>query len=194
MNYRCYHLNNTYLAGIHSGIQSAHAQHELAMKYLGGAMAKSPYFAPAKEGYVEWATNHKTIIVLNGGMQSNLQEWEAMLASVSHPYAWASFREEEAALNGTLTNIALVLPETIYKHARQISSIVANWNGSQELETILKNADTHIYLRHADTTRDVWELVTEMYVDDDEVVNKQLYTKFDIELMSKLSKCSLMGA
>lgn len=190
---RCYHINNFYLNGIHAGIQSAHAQHELAVKYLGDTVQKNPYFTPARESYLEWATKHKTIIVLNGGMQCDLERWVELLSrNPVNAYAWAPFHEAQEALNGALTNVALVLPEHIYKHARQISTIVAGWTGAGDRVTILKNPDIHIYLERADTAREVWKLTTEMYVDDDQVTHEQLYTKFDVELMSMLSKCNLM--
>lgn len=39
-------------------------------------------------------------------------------------YAWAPFRESEYALNGTLTNIALVLPWHIYAFKREICALM----------------------------------------------------------------------
>lgn len=113
---RCYHLANFYLPGIHAGIQSAHVQHELAIKYLQDDDADESQ----AEMYKEWAFNYKTIIVLNGGWQASLQEWVQFLSSNEHPFAWAHFHEEQDALNGALTNVGVVLPQHIYGVSREL--------------------------------------------------------------------------
>lgn len=201
---RCYHLCNFYLAGIHAGIQSAHTQHELAIKYL----ASTPYrnlaadesmneygarlddFHDAKASYIDWANNHKTMILLNGGMMSHLLELETFLAENKHVLAWASFREEEAALNGALTNIGLVLPEHMYRWTRQILKF-------------LDRADCGITTLAEDCTDDILciERVgpgakhsVELSVDHAKDGNVKLYfyTAFDIELLRKLDRLKLM--
>ncbi len=116
---RCYHLGNTYLPGIHAGIQSAHSQHELAVKYL----LTADCHAAQAEMYKEWLLNHKTMIVLNGGWQSSLQEWVKLLESQDHPYAWTTFHEELDSLNGALTNVAIVLPYHIYGVGRELRDV-----------------------------------------------------------------------
>lgn len=182
MNMRCYHLNNFYMGGIHAGIQSAHAQHELAMKYMGDAVVKSPHFVPAKEGYIEWATNHKTIIVLNAGMQVDLKSWITKLESNSfHSFAWAPFFEAEEALNGALTNIALVLPERIYGYAREVTR--ARNAGTQWIRKV-NRIDDGVECRYYDTDEGA-KLVAP---DGDELT----FTMFELQLMSDLSKCGLM--
>lgn len=184
MNYRCYHLNNMYLAAVHAGLQSAHAQHELAIKYLDSSesLAETPIHEPAKAGYLEWAKNHKTIIVLNGGMQSNLLEWETMLASAPHPYAWASFRESEEALNGALTNIALVLPEKIYSYAKEVTRAD---NAPMGVCAVVRRLEDNAECRYKRISNGGAKLYAP---DGDELV----FSEFELDLMAKLSRCGLM--
>ena len=106
---RCYHMQNMYLSGTQAGIQTAHAQHEMAIKYL---FEKND--GQCHDMYLDWAKNHKTIILLNGGMMAQLSAIKQMLESSDNPYPWACFHESEAALNGALTNIGVVLPYKIY--------------------------------------------------------------------------------
>lgn len=189
---RCYHLNNFYCQNIMAGIQSAHAQHELMLKYLDplNEEAKSPYHQPQIHSYLEWARNHKTIIVLNAGMQSDLQSWVEFLAPLTHPYAWARFHEAEEALNGALTNVAVVLPERIYAFSRQITSAIQSGRSYDLINTdttyvsLVPRAGGEFKL-----VRKSRELVTDEFVENPEEWN---YTKYDIELMSRLSKCGLM--
>ena len=104
---RCYHLNNMYLSSIQQGIQSAHAQMELFVKYVDNS--------PQKEMLYDWGKNHKTMIVLNGGYLADMQEALEFFMHPENPYAFAEFYEGEDALGGIMTNIAIVLPEKIYK-------------------------------------------------------------------------------
>lgn len=186
---RCYHLNNFYLAGIHAGIQSAHAQHEMAIKYL--APYRSSGYEEAALSYMEWAEQHKTIIVLNGGMEIQLKSMLELLDSEPHHYAYAPFCESKEALNGALTNIALVLPERMYKFARDIVSAVRGGRDGLIVDTYglrlmlvpVPNGFTVQFIEKVGgewvggLTRDdlVWE-----------------YSHFDIKLMEKFCYCSLM--
>lgn len=198
---RCYHLNNTYIIGIHAGIQSAHTQHELAIKYL----ASTPYrnlaadesmneygarldlFHDAKAEYIDWANNHKTLILLNGGMMSHLVEFETFLTENSHAFAWATFREEEAALNGAMTNLGIVLPEHMYRWNRQIlklldaPGITAALGGEDGIRLIEKDGQGD-------------ELSVQLSVDGEDGVKVYIYKSFEIELMQRLDRLKLMGA
>ena len=70
----------------------------------------------------DWADRDKTVIVLNGGYQSSLQELCEKLKPLSGTYPWASFCEEQEALNGAMTAVAVVLPE--YMYAPQYAEVV----------------------------------------------------------------------
>lgn len=182
---RCYHLNNFYLGGIHAGIQSAHAQHELMLKYLDplNEEAKSPYLEPQRAGYLEWARDHKTIIVLNAGMQSNLEDWVEFLIPITHSYAWASFNESVEALNGALTNVALVLPARIYEWAREVTRAVGTLPNNVLGERVVLGRQVGTFYRQATGTGEI------TFNTGAETIH---YTAFDLELMSRLSKCGLM--
>lgn len=104
---RCYHFSNMYLSSIQQGIQSAHAQMELFIKYKNKT--------PEKDILFDWAENHKTMIVLNGGYLSTMVEAVHFFNTPKNPYPFSTFYESEDALGGILTNIAIILPEKIYK-------------------------------------------------------------------------------
>ena len=112
---RAYFFGNMYLSSIQQGIQAAHATHELFTKY------NTPGVAQAN--LREWAENHKTMILLNGGYAATIQELVDFLAeqgdhSVEYPFA--PFHEEVASLNGALTTVGVILPEKIYLTAAAI--------------------------------------------------------------------------
>lgn len=105
---RLYSLTNMYTSGIHAGIQTAHAVHEMFTKYG----------ERGEEGYKlhDWARSHKTIIVLNGGYQSHLEEAYKQIGKLATdlklPYS--KFHESKEALNEALTAIAIIIPQEIY--------------------------------------------------------------------------------
>jgi hypothetical protein len=104
-----------YLSSIQQGIQAAHVTHELFLKYTDfGDPSK-----PAVKLY-EWANEHKTMVLLNGGYAANLQELIWMFMSKENPYPWAEFEEEMDSLNGALTSVGIILPEKIYETAKAI--------------------------------------------------------------------------
>lgn len=109
MQLRCYHFGNMYLSSIQQGIQAAHAQMEMFVKYNENCEDKK-----ARDDLYFWANDHKTMICLNGGYASNMQEIVQLLSSKENPYAWAPFYESTEAMAGLLTNIAIILPENIY--------------------------------------------------------------------------------
>lgn len=106
---RAYFFQNFYLQGIHAGIQSQHTTAEMFIKY------PTSLFNQKISSYLwDWAKNHKTTIVLSGGMQCHLEEILTLLESKYNPYPWASFCEAEFSLNGALTNVGIILPERIF--------------------------------------------------------------------------------
>ncbi len=103
--WRLYTFTNVYISSIQKGIQTAHVVSDLFGKY-------------SNKNYClnEWASNHKTIIVLNGGNQSMLEQtfrdMEAFAEKGNYPYAM--FNEDIQSLNGAVTAIGIVLPNEIY--------------------------------------------------------------------------------
>lgn len=195
---RCYHFCNMYLAGVHAGIQSAHAQHELAIKYL----ASTPYhnlatdesmnecgarladFHDVQTSYIDWATNHKTMILLNAGMHGDLLKIEEFLDSYknheSNRFPYASFREAEYALNGALTNVCIVLPKEMYEYNRYIQSFEqAPWPG---YESFSHDGVIFDLRRNQDLTVDLSSSGEVIFT----------YNQFDLELIKRMSTMKLM--
>ena len=115
------------MSSIQQGIQSAHAQMELFVKYkeqdlydYASSTGENPpehvVKASTKANMLyDWAKHHKTMIVLNGGYLSTMKEALIFLDVTENPYPFAEFYESEEAMGGMLTNIAIVLPEKIYQ-------------------------------------------------------------------------------
>lgn len=184
---RCYHFCNMYLGGLQAGLQSAHTQHELALKYLAGDRTGT-----AACGYLEWAQLHKTVILLNGGMAKQLLELEAFLTENDHGYAWASFREEQDAINGAITNVGIVLPERMYAISRPLMrAIELNKSGSR-CEISHDGDDGYLIYRGAGTEPDGARYIVE-FVDGDGHAWAWRYTSFDIQLIERMQRCNLMS-
>jgi len=105
---RAYFWNNMYLTGIHSGIQSQHTTAEMFLKYC------YPLSDDKGQMVFDWAHNHKTTIVLNGGYAEHLKDLAKFLHTSFNPYPWSYFRESAEALGGCFTNVGIILPEKIY--------------------------------------------------------------------------------
>jgi len=110
---RLYTFTNMYLSDIQRGIQTAHIVSNLYSKYYthdDGTMI---------EQLDDWASLHKTIIVLNGGYSQHIQALHLLMSEQSE-YPFAQFRESDEALDGALTAVGIVIPERIYDTARQL--------------------------------------------------------------------------
>lgn len=128
---RCYHFGNFYLSSIQQGIQSAHAQMELFVKYQDTGINYAEDYQPTineieyqqkVNDLYDWAENHKTMVCLNGGALQDLKNIEELMKDVGNKYPWSTFYEDEYSLGAILTNIAIVLPEEIYDTAAKIRS------------------------------------------------------------------------
>jgi len=126
------------MSSIQQGIQAAHAQTRMALKYpqmdlreicIANGRNPEPYEIKLKnttDMYFDWAQNHETMICLSGGMDINLQEIKQLMAQPENTYPWAYFNEAQEAMAGMLTNVAIVLPEHIYEAAANIRA--RKWN------------------------------------------------------------------
>lgn len=123
---RLYFFNNMYLGGIQAGIQAGHAAVELMLKYGDEPAVK------------DWAENHKTFIILNGGDSDNLHAIYNEIMELPE-YYYAAFREP--GVNNSLTSIALLVPESVYEAASVMRSIPGSelWNTSDERAIKLLN-------------------------------------------------------
>lgn len=103
---RLYTFSNMYLSSIQIGIQTAHVTAELFMK------------SHSEEGnmfLLDWANNHKTMILLNAGYSEELRRLIEFFDTNDNPYPWASFNEGQDALDGALTCVGIVVPEKVYE-------------------------------------------------------------------------------
>lgn len=112
---RCYHFSYFYLSPIQQGIQAAHAQMEMFVKYQ--PSSTEPHL---HNQLIDWAQNHKTMICLNAGMQSMVEAIHETMSDENNMHPWACFYEEAGAVSPveTLTNVCVVLPEKIYNNVR----------------------------------------------------------------------------
>jgi hypothetical protein len=109
---RFYTFVNFYLSSLQQGIQSFHVCHEMFMKY------QDPIFDPETSRLYDWAKNHKTMIVLNGGANQDILDKYLFLSreagAFSFPAPFTSFSEDEYSLGGVMTAVGIILPEEIY--------------------------------------------------------------------------------
>ena len=118
---RCYHFGNMYLSSIQQGIQSAHGQMELFNKYV----PQTDEDAVPDELFTQlfdWSQNHKTMICLNAGDLYSMNEVYNFVNNSNNPYPYAKFNESADAMDGLMTNIAMVLPPKIYEVSKLLRS------------------------------------------------------------------------
>lgn len=108
---RGYFITNMYLSPIQCGIQAAHCIHDMFVSYV---VDHSPA-REAADNLKQWASDHKTMIVLNGGASSDLESLYTTIdfAAKQHkaneaPFPYGTFREE--GLEGALTCVGVILP------------------------------------------------------------------------------------
>jgi hypothetical protein len=104
-----------YLSSIQQGIQAAHVISDMFVKY--------DYHDAEAEMLHDWATDHKTMILLNGGYSETLRELTQFFDNQENPYPWCAFNEGEDALDGALTSVGIVLPEKIYETTAYLRSM-----------------------------------------------------------------------
>lgn len=109
---RLYAFQNMYLSGVQAGIQTQHSTVQLFVKYQPNMEPD-----PRTELLYEWATNHETTIILNGGDHENLACIYEVLADLD-TLPFAAFREE--GVNNSLTNVCVVVPEDMYTEAKNL--------------------------------------------------------------------------
>ena len=113
---RLYLFNNHYISAIQHGIQGLHSFAELFVRH--------GLDSPQARVVMDWNREHKTVIVLNGGYADTLQtvfdrleavarDWTAGMAGIE-VLPVAKFHEEQAALAGALTSVAVVVPAGAY--------------------------------------------------------------------------------
>ena len=117
---RFYSFVNFYLSSIQQGVQSFHVCHEMFNKYQDDPSVPSSH--PSDKAYRqlrEWSKYHKTLIVLNGGANTDIEDTyyllEKLSKNLSIPLPFAKFHEDEKSLGGIMTACGCVLPQEIYE-------------------------------------------------------------------------------
>lgn len=194
--FRCYHFGNFYFSGVHAGIQSHHSFMEIFNKFKNKQNSTQYYMLN------KWAEENKTVIVLNGGMESNLEEFEMFMNKDENPFAWASFREGKEATNSSLTNIGVILPDYIFKMSSEIVKkhpLVLKEKGIgdgvsyDDNNTSIKVVDGGIVVSHTSSFKS-HPLINSMIKEkpNEFSIKERLYSDFEVELMARMSFCRLM--
>lgn len=104
---RLYSFVNYYLSPLQHGLQTAHCVSEMYVTPQSGA---------ARSRFNDWAENHKTIIICNGGNAAMLQTLYEQLKTLGDRLYLpvVKFHEDEQSLNTALTSVAIILPEHLY--------------------------------------------------------------------------------
>jgi hypothetical protein len=117
--YRCYTFTLYQLSSIQQGIQAGHAAVELGIKAYKRQMQlrEGTWFSM----YYKWATDWKTMVLLNGGDIEELCDIRNFFSSADvYQYPTAAFHESLESLSGLLTSVAIILPARIFKTAEEL--------------------------------------------------------------------------
>ena len=129
---RFYGFCNYYLSGLQQALQSAHVISDLAVKY--------PATSKENQTYREWAKNHKTIILLNGGNSADLEYINEQLTNFRKrgmPLPFTKFHEDEQSLNQALTAVGVVVPEKYYSVSPVYRALKNSGKQIDEIQKIL---------------------------------------------------------
>jgi hypothetical protein len=126
---RAYFFVNAALKPVQHGLQVAHCMTEMAID------ARSPN-ARTKQ-FFEWAISHKTIIVLEGGLDHAFHKGLVDLCEflkTGKDVMWASFTEDEETMNRMMTCVGVIVPEEVYERAQRVREKLEeiDWDGLQD--------------------------------------------------------------
>lgn len=169
---RLYTFTHSMLSPIAKGIQSLHSTVELFNSYTpnpGNNEEVRVNDDISKDAYsilFDWSLNHKTVISLNPGVSSDLEELNYLFQDPENFYPWAVFNED--SLKGLITSISIVLPEKIYNMAYYFKT--GNFKFDYNFRRFQYNHKGNV------TLEELQELATYGY-----------YTDFEIELVQRLA-------
>lgn len=166
---RLYTFTNLYLSSIQNGIQTGHVIHEMFVKYapkfIHDSNVNLTHDSEMYDMIYDWAENHKTMILLNGGYSDNLRELMLRFGQNENPFPWEYFREGQDALDSALTCVGIILPEKIYESAAYIRSLPFH-KKTEELSNIESFGNIELNLKGKEVTFELskWEfdLVNEL--------------------------------
>ena len=119
IEYRAYFFGNMYLSSIQQGIQAAHVVADMFMKYEQDNLV-------ALDILHEWATSHKTMVLLNAGYSEEIRALHRLFDDRGNKYPYDYFTEAAEALDGALTCIGIVLPNAVYETAKALRERVVS--------------------------------------------------------------------
>lgn len=126
---RFYSFTNYYLSSIQQGIQPAHCIADMFIKYADESAERV--------ALLDWATNHKTMICLNGGNAAVIRDTYEVLARLAGdlnlPFGY--FHEDEQSLDGTMTCCGIIVPEYIYSASQYLRA------GNEEIDVGLNDVE-----------------------------------------------------
>lgn len=163
---RMYTYTHAWLSSIQKAIQSWHCSDDMDIKYVDQPMML--------DQLIDRKKNHKTVMVMNGGNSSMLEELHKFFDNSDNPYPFGSFHEDEMSLNCAITSVGICLPEKIYS----------------AMEFIRKRAGFLTYQATLmdDNTRQRQIVLTSK---DGNTLSSVVYTQYEKELIEKLSTYSL---
>lgn len=174
---RLYTFVNFYLSSIQQGIQSAHVVHTLFTKYHHAPRS------PAGDTLFRWAEDHKTIIVLNGGINDDITNFYLFLNTLENlqypalPYTY--FCEDEKSLGGIMTAVGVVLPSEYFNVLRWSDMILRLDPETFDLEEM--SDESSFYYIPSDV---------EQVTDRAQIIEYPLGTP-DHQLITEVKKCGL---
>lgn len=121
---RYYGFGNYYLSSLQQGLQAHHVCVEMFNAYgrfrdlqANGQIGDDHVLYKGWLMLDDWAQNHKTIVLLNGGNSADLAELRLFLMKGGSEYPYSAFREDEQSLNSAMTSVGIILPAKIYDNA-----------------------------------------------------------------------------
>jgi hypothetical protein len=111
---RAYFFVNSALSGIQKGLQVAHCVADLFANFEDEGTHDL-----TGTTLLNWAAEHKTIIVLEGGFHADLMEIADSFQG-NYDHFWAAFREDDETMNEMMTAVGIILPERIYETAERV--------------------------------------------------------------------------
>jgi hypothetical protein len=134
MELRLYSFVNFYFSSIQQGIQTGHAAVDLVRKYEVNYAHRSDAHIDLCEMVAEWADNHKTFIILNGGDKDGISAATATISASEFPFAVF----QEPGINNA-ESVAVVLPESIFNARLRIPNIAL---GLSDTRPVYEYVDT----------------------------------------------------
>ena len=117
---RLYFFSNMYLSSIQHGAQGVHSFGQIVSEFEPGTAEDATMRT--------WLKDYKSLVFLNAGYASVLQKVYSRLEEIASHWdpdatqckalPFAKFHEEEDALGGALTSVAVIVPEDCYGSPR----------------------------------------------------------------------------